>query len=293
MNRAILPYLAFAACAAIWSSTFLAIRIGNDSFPALWACSLRLVFASLALNVILVLTRQRWPTGAALKAACWYGVLEFGVGLPLLYWGEKVVNSGLAAVVYAISPIAAMIAAKIFGTETLSMPRLGAAVFAVVGVGIIFWQQIVAGGSAMGLLVITVAACAGSMAAVLLQRGPKQSSIGANAVGAVIAIPFSFLASFAFDRSHPLPTKMEQIFPIFYLAIASSVVAFGLFAWLVNHWRVSTVSFLGVIVPVMAVGLGVVFRQESIAPGALLGAVVVIASVAVAVRFQIASSPAA
>jgi len=116
---------------------------------------------------------------------------------------------------------------------------------------------------------------------------------GANAVGAVIAIPFSFLASFAFDRSHPLPTKMEQIFPIFYLAIASSVVAFGLFAWLVNHWRVSTVSFLGVIVPVMAVGLGVVFRQESIAPGALLGAVVVIASVAVAVRFQIASSPAA
>jgi len=290
VNRAALPYLAFAGCAAIWGSTFLAIRIGNDALPALWACTLRLVAAATALNLILIVTRQPWPKGDALKAAFWYGFLEFGVGLPLLYWGEKAVNSGLAAVVYAISPIVTMIGAKAFGMENWSLPRLGAGSFALMGVGMIFWQQIVGGGSPAGLLAITIAVVAAAVGAVLLKRGPRQSSIGANAVGTLVAVPPSLLATVVFERQHPVPVTTGQIFPIFYLAIASSVLAFGLFAWLFNHWRVTTVAFLGVIVPVIAVTLGALVRQESFARWELLGAVIVIVSVAIAIRLEASAS---
>ncbi len=287
MNRPELPYAAFAGCAVIWGSTFLAIRAGDDVFPAVWACTLRLAIASLALGLLVVATRQKWPRGDALKAALWYGFLEFGIGLPLLYWGEKVVNSGLAAVLYAISPIAAMFGARAFGMEQLNPQQVGSRLLLLCwGVAIIFWRQVVAGGSSAGLAAIGVAACAGSMAAVMLQRGPRQSSIGANAVGTLVALPISLIASFALGEKHNLPTTVGQMFPIFYLAIASSVVAFGLFAWLVNHWKVTTVAFLGVIVPVIAVIVGFLARGESYAPGALFGAAVVVISVAIAIRSE-------
>ena len=118
MKKPGLPYFAFAGCGAIWGSTFLMIRVGNDSLPPLWACSLRLALACLILNSILFATRQKWPTGPALKAAVWYGFWEFGISLALLYWGEKTVQSGIAAVVYAVCPIVAMFEARVLGMES-------------------------------------------------------------------------------------------------------------------------------------------------------------------------------
>src|SRR5665213_746346 len=108
MNRSMLPPAAFIACGVIWSSTFLAIRVGDEALPAFWGCFLRLVVASVVLILLLVITKQPCPKGDGLVAAFWFGFFEFGVGFPLLYWGEKVVPSGLAAVLYAICPITAM-----------------------------------------------------------------------------------------------------------------------------------------------------------------------------------------
>src|SRR5205814_10064619 len=99
------PWAAFAACSAIWGSTFLVISIGNDALAPVWAATLRLVLAALLLAGVTVARRQALPRGAALRAALGYGVMQFGVNLPLLYWGEKVVPSGLSAVVYATIPL--------------------------------------------------------------------------------------------------------------------------------------------------------------------------------------------
>src|SRR5579862_300127 len=115
MKKTALPYAAFAGCAVIWGSTFLVIRVGNDSMPPVWACGLRLALAAAILNLILFGSGQRWPKGAALKSAAWYGFWEFGVSMPLIYWGEQVVPSGLAAVLFAICPVVAMFEAKALG----------------------------------------------------------------------------------------------------------------------------------------------------------------------------------
>jgi len=290
MNRAYLPGAAFVTCGAVWGTTFLAIRVGNESVPALWACTLRLILAAVILSVFVVTSRQNWPKGEALTAACWYGFLEFGVGLPLLYWGERVVPSGLAAVLYAVCPITAMIGAKALGMEHWNARKLGAAFFAFAGVVIIFWREVLAGASPAGYASILLAACVAPMAPLMLQRGPQQSAIGSNAVGALVGIPTCLIASFALGESHGLPTTPNQAGPILYLAIMSSVVAFGLFAWLVNHWKATSIAFLGVIVPVIAVVAGTVFRGEKFAPGAPIGAAVVIAGVIAALRSDAATA---
>jgi drug/metabolite transporter (DMT)-like permease len=280
-----LPLLAFLGCGVIWGSTFLVIRVGNESMPALWACTLRFALAALLLNGILLITRQPWPKGEALKAAVWYGLLEFGVSMPLLYWGEKEVPSGLAAVLYAICPVVAMFIARLLGMEKLNLRRLAAAILAFLGVGVIFWRELLHGGSSIALLAILLAACAAPTAGLMLERQP-QNAIGANAVGVLVALPICLLASLATGETPRIPTTFHEIFPIVYLTLAGSLGAFVLFAWLIQHWRATTVAFLGVLVPVIAVILGAVVRKESLAPGSLVGALVVIIGVIAALRAE-------
>jgi len=280
------PLIAFIACGLIWGTTFLAIRVGNDSLPALWACTLRFVLAALILNGIVLVTGRGWPRGEALKPAVLYGFLEFGVSMPLLYWGEKVVPSGLAAVLYAICPVSAMLTARMLGMERLNPRRLGAAVLAFGGVAVIFWRELAEGGSPLGLIAIFFAAVAAPLAGLMLQRGPKQSPIGVNAVGTLIGIPFAFACSLALGEHRVFPTTSAQVLPIVYLAVVGSVGAFVIFAWLINHWRATTVSFLGVIVPVIAVVVGAVARHEALAPGSLAGAAIVLVGVVAALRSE-------
>ncbi|MHB8637735.1 MAG: DMT family transporter [Fimbriimonadaceae bacterium] len=284
MSKSALPYAAFFGCALVWSSTFLVIRIGNDSLPPLWACSLRLALAATILNLILVATRQPWPRGDALRAAAWYGFWEFGVSLTLLYWGERVVPSGLAAVIYALCPVVAIFEAKALKMESLNAKRLGVALLAFGGVAIIFWRELLHGGSTAGLVAILTAAGAAPIAGLMLQRGPTQGAVGANAVGVLVGFPMSLGLSFALREPHVLPRSTAQVFPVIYLAVAGSTGAFVLFAWLVHQWKTTTVAFLGVIVPVIAVVLGALFRHEAFARGSLIGAVVVVVGVIIALR---------
>ena len=93
--------LAFSTCTLIWGSTFLFISMGNDTVPPMWAASLRLILAALLLVGLLLIGGRRLPRGRALRAAVLFGIFQFGFNLPLLYWGETVVPSGLAAVVFA------------------------------------------------------------------------------------------------------------------------------------------------------------------------------------------------
>src|SRR3954453_13180781 len=90
------PWMAFAACGAIWGSTFLVISIGNDALAPVWAATLRLTLAAL---LLVAWTRARGrplPRCAALRAALGSGVAHFGLNLPLLYWDKKLVPLGLS-----------------------------------------------------------------------------------------------------------------------------------------------------------------------------------------------------
>ena len=54
--------------------------------------------------------------------------------------------------------------------------------------------------------------------------------------------------------------------------------------WLVGHWSVTSASYVGVVVPVIAVILGAIVLQETRSPETYLGAAVVVAAVVVALR---------
>jgi len=256
------PWLAFTACGTIWGSTFLAISIGNDTLAPVWAATLRLVAAAMLLVAWTRLRRQALPRGRALRAALAYGVCQFGVNLPLLYWGEKRVPSGLAAVAFATIPLSSALITRALGMEKLTRAKVAGACLALAGVAVLFSGSLQGHVAPLGLGAILLAATVAALGTVLLKRGPRQDPIAANAVACAIGAVVSMAASFALGEAHALPKTLGALLPLAYLTLAGSLGAFVIMSWLINHWPVTRTAYVSIIVPVIALGLGIAVRGE-------------------------------
>jgi drug/metabolite transporter (DMT)-like permease len=283
-------WAAFAACGAIWGSTFLVISIGNDALPPIWAATLRLALAALLLAVWTRARGRAFPRGAALRAALGFGSAQFGVNLPLLYWGEQVVPSGLSAVVYATIPLTSALIARALGLERLTPAKLLGAVVAFGGVALLFSSTLRVHAAPIGLAAIFVGATSASLGTVLLKRGPRQDPFAANAVGCAIGALIAGAVSFAAGESHALPGTVGAAWPLLYLTVAGSLGAYVIMSWLVSHWSVSRTAYVTVIVPVIALALGAVVRHERLVPSSLGGAALVLAGLLLGVRPERAPS---
>lgn len=275
---------AFIGCAAIWGSTFLAIRFGNEATPPVWAATIRLVLASALLFGIAAIFRMPLPRGAALRGAALWGFFNLGINMTLLYTGEQTVPSGISAVLFATVPLSTALLAAIFGVERLVTRKLIGAVVAIAGVAVIFAGELGVSVPLAGLVTIFGAATAAALANVLLKQAPKQQVIPLNAIGAGIGAVVCLVISVVLGESHALPTTMAAWLPIAYLTIAGSLGAFVLFTWLVTHWTVGNASLVGVIVPIIAVILGGLVKGEQPAPLTYVGAAIIISAVLIALR---------
>jgi drug/metabolite transporter (DMT)-like permease len=275
---------AFLACALIWGSTFLVISVGNEVVPAFWGAALRLGIASALLVVIALATRHPLPRGAAFRAAIGYGFFNMGLSFCLLYWAEKRVASGLAAVFYATVPLSTTFLTRAFGLERITWAKVGAAGIALAGVAVIFSGQIGDRAPVGPLFALLAAAMFAPLSTVILKHGPRQNPIGANAVGAGVGCLVCLVVSLVAREPHFIPTRPDQLFPILYLSIAGSIGAFVAMAWLVNYWDVTRISLIAVIVPVVAVVLGCVFRGERFGVASLIGSLLVLGGVLLRIR---------
>jgi drug/metabolite transporter (DMT)-like permease len=278
--------MAFGVCSAIWGSTFLVISIGNDALAPVWAATLRLTLAALLLGGFTVARGQALPRGSALRAALGYGVAQFGVNLPLLYWGERLVPSGLSAVVYATIPLTSALITRALGMERLTPAKVLGAVVAFGGVAVLFSSTLQTRVAPAGLAAIFVGATAASLGNVLLKRGPRQDPFGANAVGSAMGALISGALSFALGEVHALPATLAAAWPLAYLTVGGSLGAYVIMSWLVNRWSVTRIAYITVIVPVIALALGAVVRHEQLAPASLAGASIVLAGLLLGMRAE-------
>jgi len=279
----LLPYGAFGICLVVWSSTFLFIRIGNDTVPPVWGAAIRLVCSTAILAAIALPMRRPWPRGAELRAAIEFGVVDFGISLPLLYWGELTVPSSTAAILFATLPLSAAAFARMLGLERLRPLKILAGLIGLAGVSVLVSGEHGARAPLLPMLAVFGGATSAALAGALLKRAPGDHPIATNAIAHAAGVPFCLAVSFALGERHALPRTAMAWMPIAYLTIAGSVIAFVAFAWLVRRWSVTRISFISVVIPVTATGLGVLVRHERPGPAAALGALIVLAGVGVAI----------
>src|SRR5919198_6747815 len=143
MSRAAVWSL-YALLVAIWSSTWVAIKVGLEDTPPLLGAGVRFALAGVGLLLLARLCGRSLSTDRVLAAVL--AVLPFAGTYGLIYWGEQYVPSGLAAVLFGVLPIyVALIASVALHDEPLRARLFGGVALALAGLVAAFGESVALG----------------------------------------------------------------------------------------------------------------------------------------------------
>lgn len=276
---------AFVALCVIWSSTWLAIKIGLRDLPPISFVALRFVIAVIVLLAISVGRVPLLPPRRSdFKLLAYTGVLMFAVNYALLFWAELHVSSGLSAVLQATIPIFGMVFAHfILPGEPLRSQRIVGALLAIGGVAVICSRLLDFGGllAFWGGVAIVFGAAGAAFSNVLLKAREIRLAPAMIAAWQMIFGVVPLLAIGLFADGNPLHFNWtgSAIFCLFYLAIPGSAIAFLLLYWLLPRMTVTNLQTISLITPPGAVAFGWLLGGESFSLWSLAGGALVLAGV--------------
>lgn len=277
----------FALLCAIWGSTWLVIKVGYGGLGPFNVAALRFLIAGVLFAALVPLMRATWPkTRGEWLLTLWVGATLFAADYGLIYWGEQFIESGLTAILFATMPLMTAIAAHVYVPGDRITPRkLVGTLLAFLGVVALFADHVRLDASkALPMLAIVGSGAFAAVASVATKRHgaalhPAALNAPAMAFGAILLIAASFLAGDGFG----LPGDGATWLAVLYLAVAGSVVTFLVYFTLLKTWSVTTMSFIAVFTPVVALLLGFLVLRERPTPWTGLGAALILAGVALAV----------
>jgi drug/metabolite transporter (DMT)-like permease len=274
----------FAIVVSVWSSTWLAIRLGLQGVPPVTGAALRMSASGVILLVVALSLRLPWPRSRYYLAhIAVQGSLLFGLQYALLYWAEQTVPSGLAAVLFATAPIStAIIAAGIFRIEHLGRINVLGLLVGFCGVAVIYWSEVVQAAHAppLGVAATLLAALSAAFATVFAKRYahgfPPLATVGP---GQLVGGSLLGLLALAVERTKPVHFTAVSAGALAYLTIFGSCIVFLAYFTLMKSMPITRLSLLTYVTPVLAVALGVLVGHERFAPATLVGAAIVFAGI--------------
>jgi drug/metabolite transporter (DMT)-like permease len=281
--------LAFAIIYFVWGSTYLAIRIGVREVPPFLFAAMRFVIAG---SVLFAWMRGRGtasPTAREWIAASFLAILIFVFDYGLLFWAERRVPSGIAAVMLATIPAFMTIAEiVVLRTQRLTLRLVLALLSGLAGVAVLVGPSMRLDGAPIdtaGACALIVAAISWSIASALSRKLPlpsdkaMSSGIQMLAGGLLLALAAALLGEFRGFRLQAV--SRETWFALAYLIVAGSIVAYTAYVWLIHHESPTKVGTYAYVNPVVAVLIGYFFGGESLGTRTILGTLFVLVSVVV------------
>jgi drug/metabolite transporter (DMT)-like permease len=276
---------AFAALCVIWSSTWLAIKLGLRDLPPISFVAIRFLIAVVVLLAISVgRVRLLPPNRGDFRLLASTGVLMFAINYALLFWAELYVSSGLSAVLQATIPIFGMVFAHfVIPGEPLRGARIAGAALAIGGVAVICSRLLDFGGllAFWGGVAIVFGAAGAAFSNVLLKArairlAPAMIAAWQMIFGLVPLIVVGFLV-----EGNPLHFHWtaRATFCLLYLAIPGSALAFLLLYWLLPRMSVTNLQTISFITPPGAVLFGWLLGGETFSLWALAGGALILAGV--------------
>jgi len=269
----------------IWGSTWLFIKLGLNDLPPLTFAGIRFVIAAIILFSLIAVRRVPLPRKRRdLMLLALTGVLSFTLNYGLVFWGEQYISSGLAALLQSTLPAFGLIIAHYYlPRERMTLPRMLGVLLGVLGVAVIFSNQLqVSGPRALwGSAALVVSAFCAAYANVLvktygLNLQPSVLAAGQMVFGLIplllIGIPL---------EGNPLKFHWTPIafISLLYLAIVGTVIAFLLYYWLMRNMDVTKTMLIALVTPVVAVVLGMLILKEELHWRTLVGGAMIMSGI--------------
>lgn len=259
--------IVFAACVLIWGSTWFAIEFQLGVTPAPWSLTIRFAISALVLMAAVALSGRGLQVprqGHAVAAAM--GFFLFSSNYLCIYISAGYLASGLVAVAFSLLSIFNLVNGRVFLKQTIDPVIGGAALFGVIGLGLIFSEEArnisFEDASIIGLSICLLgtysASLGNTIAAVGSGRGIALLPLNAwgMAYGTLINIVYALLIGEPFA----LDTRMSYWVSMIVLALVGTVLAFTLYVWLVGRIGLTKAAYTAVLMPLVALSISTIFE---------------------------------
>ena len=275
----------------VWGSTYLAIRVTVETLPPLLTMGVRFLTAGLILYGVLLALRGRDGVRISvreLRSCAIVGAALFLGANGMVAVAELEIPSSLAALIISSVPLWVIL----FRAGAGDRASLGTAIGVVAGftgVGILVMpSNLPAGIAAWAIGLILFASFSWALGSFLSTRLEMPKDLLISTTYQMIGGGFALVAggllrgeASGFDSSS---WSTASLLAFGYLVTMGSLVGFTAYAWLLQNAPISKVATYAYVNPVVAIFLGWLILSEEVTATTLIGAAVIVASVAFIVR---------
>jgi drug/metabolite transporter (DMT)-like permease len=290
--KLILLIAAFAAVYIIWGSTYLAIKYAIETLPTFLMAGVRFgVAGAILYGWARISGNYERPTRMQWRTSFIIGALLLGIGNGGVVFAEHYLSSSVTALLIATTPFWIVVLGWAFmGTGRPNYKMVTGLAVGFIGVILLILGRsssdggIGSNGQWIGIVAILAAQLAWAAGSLYGARASAtKSAIQAAGMqmlaGGAILLGIGTLVG-EWSSFDPSKVSATSSFALGYLILFGAIVAFTAYSWLLKNASPAKVSTYAYVNPAIAVVLGWLIAGETMTGQMLLGAAVVVVSVA-------------
>jgi drug/metabolite transporter (DMT)-like permease len=277
----------FILLGLIWGSSFLWIKIALQEIGPATLVALRMSLGALGFLVFLPFIGERlprqWREWLPLAVL---GLINTGLPIFLISWGELHVDSGTAAVLNSLVPLFSLIIAGLWlRTEPVTALRVTGLILGFGGAAVLASRELALDADPMGVigaLAVVAAAASYAFGASYARHRITRTHRYVVAGGSLIfAALYLWVLAIVSEWPLEVPTQPDGIVAVLWLGLLGSFVAYLCFFYLIHHLGATLATMVTDLFPVVGVGLGTIFLGELLDLRMITGTILVLAGIVV------------
>lgn len=281
-------WLIFLLLGAIWSSSFMWIKIAVRELGPNTLVAFRVLFGLLFSIAVVVIQRTRLPrTFKAWLPLLVLGLTNLAIPFLLISWGEQTIDSAVAAILDATVPLFTILMAHfLLPDDKITAPKVLGLVVGFAGIIVLVSRDLGApAGSLLGQGAVILASLFYAVSAVYARRVTKDTPGIVRSGGPLLsATAVMWASSFLFESPLHVPRLGLTWLALLFLGVVGSGVAFLLLYSLIHEIGPTRATMVTYLFPLGGVVLGVAVLGERLTWQVAAGAALIITSLVIANR---------
>jgi drug/metabolite transporter (DMT)-like permease len=279
--------LAFLAVYLFWGGTYVAIKLGLESFPPMLLAGTRHFTAGLFMLSVALFRKDAFPKAKEMMFSALIGLMMLLIGNGLVTLTEQTVPSSIVSLLIGAVPLWIIVLNWSFGDKKRpTIYHLLGVTLGLIGIAFLVFQSQQDGIThfdPLGIFLILVAAISWAAGSLVSRYAPIPKSPYMNLSFQMLSGGFAlFIASFirqewvGFDV---MKVTTNAWISLGYLIFFGSILGYSAYIWLLRNVNPTWVSTYAFVNPVVAVFLGWLLAKESLSINALIAAAIIIISI--------------
>ena len=277
-----IDYFILILLAFIWASAFFNIKIATYSYGPLTIAFLRIFLG--AIPVILLCYIKKIKIEAFSKDWYWFasiGIINLVIPFFLIAYGVKNVQSNLAAILMASTPLSASVLAHFFTkNEKINLVKSLGVLIGFSGIVFLFSDNILISKnnftSALLILCGSTFYVIGGLLTLKISN-KKNENVTASILiwGTLILFPISFFI----EQPWNLSPRLDSTISLLYLGVFSTGIAWLLRFYILKNNGLVFQSQVAYLIPIFGVILGFLILNEAVTPKVIISLIAVIVGI--------------